>query len=563
MSIYRNPLQFFWTFISPEKRLFFQALCALLGATACNLIFPQLVRSALSPSGNLSFYISPVLCFATFFLLFAVQGVFFYFRSALFGSLGIKAVAEVRRRIFSSLLKKELYFFDTHHSAELVSRLSTDLQLVQEVVGQKISVLIRYAIQGIVGIILMFVISPSLSIIGIALLAPLIILSALLGKKLKSISRAQQQSVASASSTAQELLSGVKVIKVFGRYDSANGKYSGVIAEIVRLSTERVRMSAFLQSFVTFLLHTALAGLVGVGFWRSIHGSLSSGDLSAFLLYGVLVAVSFGFLLGSYTDIVHAEGAAERILEQLNNADVEAAEGALSAVTPKNGATHFINVSFTYPARPENEILHDVSFIIPANQITALVGSSGSGKTAVTELMLRFYKANSGNITFGGVDITQISLSDLRRSIGWVPQDPTLFAGTIRENLLIGDPQANDQKLFETLKKVNLLTFVEALPEKLSTKIGERGVQLSGGQKQRLAIARIFLKDPLLYIFDEITSALDLENENLLLDELLPHIKGKTVLMITHRHSTIQHADQVLQIESGKVILNATPSMVA
>jgi ATP-binding cassette subfamily B protein len=559
VTVQGSSLYGIWALLRRYPVLLLLGAVCLVGGTVVNLALPALARDLLNRYG-VAFVDQHLLGVgALLVVLFAMQGLFFYWRTYLFGYLGQRVARDLRGRLFESIIYQPIDFFDTSRTADLVSRLNADTLAIQDAVSIRLSVLVRYALQVLLGAAAMAFISSRLTCIVLLTLLFLVGISLLLGKRLRAISRAQQKALGAASVTAEESFGMARVVKAFNREADEIRRFEGSNLEVLSLGMARTRVSAFFQSFVTFLLHSALAILVLYGVVQVAKGELLAGDLTAFLAYGAIVAVSFSFIAGSYAELMQALGASERVFEIIARGVPPATRGEpVAAMASHSTELNFEGVSFAYPSRPANEVLRDLTFTLPQGKTVALVGPSGAGKSTVVNLLLRFYDPVQGGIKLGGVDLRDIPPADLRRRISFVPQEPELFGVSIAENLRYGRPAASADELSKVCARAGLDEFVAKLPQGLDTIVGERGAQLSGGQKQRIAIARAMLRDPQILLLDEATSALDSESEALVQRALAELLAGRTALIIAHRLSTIKGADTVLVLDKGQLVQSGT-----
>lgn len=531
------------------------AMVALLIGTGINLALPEIVRRLVDHGPDGMLFSRPWATAAFLVGLFGIQAFAFYGRSYLFGIVGQQIVAELRRKLYEALVWREIEFFDRSRASDLVSRLSSDTLLVQDAVSVRMSVLIRYSVQVIFGIILMLVMSARLTLVIVAVIPILVGISMMLGRRLRSCSKRQQAELGASGAIAEESFSGARVIKAFNQENRATARYQAAIQRVLAIGTERARISAFFSSFVSFLMNACIVIVLLIGVRLVVSGGLTAGQLTAFLLYGVIVAVSFAFLSSAYAETVQSLGAAERVFELI---DISSGEpkpvDRVSLPDRIAGGIRFERVGFSYPTRPDDMVLRDLSLEIEAGKTTALVGRSGSGKSTIVSLIMRFYDPVSGAIFLDGIPLVNLDSKELRRHIAYVPQDPHLFGVTIAENLRYGKEDATLEELEEACRKASILSFVESLPHGFDTQVGERGTQLSGGQRQRLAIARAILRDPAIMILDEATSALDSENEFLVREAIAAVMAERTCIVIAHRLSTVQRADSVIVIDSGAIV---------
>lgn len=545
--------------IKPYTAIFVIAMFALAIGSAINLLFPEIIRRILNdPNFKIHlehpWYIASVLV-----SLFAIQAICFYIRIYYFSIIGLRVVRSLRVRLFESLISQEIAVFDANRSGDFVSRISADTALMQDAVSVKLSVILRYSLQVIVGIFLMAYMSFTLTCAIIATLLVLVALSMVLGKRLKFYSKIQQVELGKATVLAEESFSAIRLVKAFSIEKFLSGIFARANDEVVLAGAKRSVISAFFQSFVNFLMNGSLVIILLYGIYLAAHKQLSYGDLTSFLLYGVIVAVSFSFAVACYGELLQALGGAERVFEYLDKA---ATSEGNDGVHIKNvtGAIKFQNVSFAYPARAEITALSRINCSFPAGKTTALIGNSGAGKSTLISLFLKFYAPSSGKILLDGIDIQTISTLSLRENIALVPQDARLFGLTIRENLSFVRETVSELALVDACKKARIYDFIQSLPLGFDTPLGDSALQISGGQRQRLAIARAILKDPRILILDEATSSLDSENEALVQEALQQLMQGRTTIIIAHRLSTTKSADHILVLDQGHILEEGDPS---
>lgn len=536
-------------------------MIALALGASTNLAIPQIVRIALN-SGTIGSIQSALPYFASILCgLFVLQATFLYVRGTMFGITGHRAVARLRKELFDGFLKRNVEFFEASRIQELVTRLASDCLLIQDAVSIRLSVLIRYSLQVIGGSLLMAWMSVRLTLLVLVCLPVIVLLGKRLGSKLRAQSKAVQGALGIASAVAEEALVGIRIVKAYNNEPTQHTRYSGEVDRVRALAEARTRASAFMQASMSLLMHLVIVAVGTYGLARIGTGEMTVGDLTAFTLYGAIVAVSFLFLVEGYTEILQSFGAAERVFEFLDEElppDI-IDHGDLDFSLP----IRFEDVEFRYRSRPDTAAVTGISLMIPAGVTTALIGPSGAGKSTVVSLLLRFYEPGNGVISLGDVPLASISPRSWRSQIALVPQDPVFFNTSIAENLRIGDPAADIARLEWACAQANILEFVRQLPRGFETEVGDRGVRLSGGQKQRLAIARAFLKDPALLILDEATSALDNENDRLIQDAVKRLMAQRTCLIIAHRASTVQFVDHVICLHRGRIVQSGTPAELA
>lgn len=537
-----------------KKQFAFGFLFLVLGS-AINLSLPLIFKFFLNHENGTLLSQNKVLVALGLTLLFAVQGVVFYFRHYIFHEIGARVVADIRKQLFSSILSQDVGFFETQKTGDLMSRLSSDTEILQSAITSNISVVARYSLQVLGGLVFMLLISPKLTLL-LALVIPVVVLGGMIwGKRLKKLARQMQEKLGWASSQAEETLTAIRMISVYGGRKRREEVYSQAIEEATETSIARSKFAAVFSSGMVFILHTSLAIILMLGAGMVISGDIGLADLSAFLLYGLIVAVSFMFLAGCWDSFTMAAGAGERIFSIIDSMPNIKAPDKPEGLSPHEAASvEFKNVTFSYSSRPDIKVLNNISFEIRPGETVALVGPSGAGKTTISSLIPRFYDPVSGEIFYQEHNVKSLSPLDLRSNISFVQQDPQVFSISIEDNIRYAKPDASRAQVEQACKVANLSELIEKLPEGLDTLVGERGTKLSGGEKQRLAIARAVLKNPALLILDEATSSLDSENESLVqaaLDEL---IQERSCLVIAHRLSTVQHADKVLVLKDGEIV---------
>jgi len=549
-------------FARPQALLLTGGFIALILASGINLLFPWLIKELLNGNTGLSLKDNLQTVAIVLVGLFFVQALFFYVRHLMFHKAGYRVVADIRRKLYASMVGQDISFFDREKVGDLLSRLSSDTQVLQRAVTVNLSVAARYLFQVVGGVILMMLISPALSLSILAVVPLMIVAGAVWGKKLRLISKNMLEKTGEASTAAEESLGSIKTVRAFTGESRETDRYSEAVNQALDFGIARSRFGALFSSTMVFIMHSTIAVILCFGIQKVLSGDMSEGDLIAFVLYSGIVSVSFVFLLGVWDDFMSALGAGDRIFAVLDEIPlVSSPQNALEI--PKvhsSGLVEFEDVSFQYPSRPELSVLQGLSLRIEEGETVALVGPSGAGKSTIAALIPRFYDPAEGIISFKGVELKQLSTCSLREDIAVVEQNPQVFSVSVRENILYGKPDATDAELIQAIKSANLEEFIDRLPEGLDTLVGNRGIRLSGGEKQRLAIARALIKNASLLILDEATSSLDSVNEQLVQQALETLMKGKTCLIIAHRLSTVQHADKVLVLRNGQIVEEGTHS---
>jgi ABC-type multidrug transport system fused ATPase/permease subunit len=548
-----------YRYLKPFRREYGVGMFFLLGSSLASLAFPKLLGELVN-SGNKvasAYSLNEIALLLGVVLL--VQSVFSYFRIVLFVNVTEKTLAFLRQDTYNHLIKLPLKFFDQRRVGELNSRISADIILLQETLTTTLAEFIRQIIIIIGGIVLLTITSPKLTLFMLAVLPGIMILARIFGKFIRKFSKQVQSQVAESNTIVEETLQGIQSVKSFTNEYFEIARYRKKTEEIAQIGILSGKYKGAFSAFIVFGLFGALVAVIWKGSSLLANGELVAGDLFSFVIYSAFVGGTIGGLASVYTSIQKFIGATEDLFAIFNEQEEDIQEiTALDSKDELHGQIAFQNLTFAYPSRPEENVLRNIEVSISANQMVALVGASGAGKSTIATLLLRLHDASSGAILFDGKDSREFSLSALRSQIALVPQDILLFGGTIRENIAYGKPGATEAEITEAAQKANAMEFISRFPEKLETIVGERGTQLSGGQRQRIAIARAVLKNPKILILDEATSSLDSESERLVQDALEKLMKGRTSVVIAHRFSTIRKADQILVLEHGKLIEKGT-----
>lgn len=489
-------------------------------------------------------------------LLLAVSS---YARFSLVSWVGERVVADLRRDLFDHIVTLSPGFFEVTRTGEVLSRLTTDTTLLQVVVGSAVSVALRNVLLFSGGIVLLVVTSPKLT--GLVLLfVPLVVAPIIMvGRMVRRLSNRAQQKVADVSAYAGESLGAVQTMQAFTHEGVDRDRFGERVEGAFSVSMRRVRARAALTATVIVLVFGAVGVILWFGGRGVIAGEITSGDLSAFIFYSMLIAGSVGAITEVISDLQRAAGGAERLFDLLESrSDIQAPASPVALPEPARGAVTFDAVNFQYPARPGVNALEAFDLAVKPGETVAIVGPSGAGKTTVFQLILRFYDPASGRVLFDGVDVRDADPRALRANIGLVPQEPVVFSADAAENIRYGRPEASEDEIRAAAAAAGALGFIEALPEGFATFLGERGVRLSGGQRQRIAIARAILRDPALLLLDEATSALDSESERLVQQALESLMADRTTLVIAHRLATVLKADRIVVMDNGRIVAVGT-----
>ena len=471
--------------------------------------------------------------------------------------LGERVAADLRRRVFEHLLTLSPAYYERARTGDILSRLTADIALLQSLTGSAISQGIRNILTGTGAFAMLLV--TSLKLAGIvAVVVPLVVLPMIgFGRRERRLSRTAQERVADLSHTAEEVLNGLRAVQAFTHEPVDRARYAAQVEGSVGAALRRIGTRALLILVVILLGFGAVTFALWVGGQDVIAGRMTGGELSAFVLYAVMLATSGASLSEVWGEIQRAAGAAERLLEVLAERPAITAPATPLPLPPARGRIEFRDVTFRYPTRPDRSALDGFSLAVEPGETVALVGPSGAGKTTVLQLLLRFYDPQSGRIVLDGADIARLDPAALRGRLGLVPQDPVIFSATARENIRFGRPDATDAEIAAAMRAA-AADFLEALPEGLDTHLGTRGVTLSGGQRQRVAIARAILRDPAVLLLDEATSALDAESERAVQGALERLARGRTTLVVAHRLATVRQADRIVVLEGGRIAASGT-----
>jgi ATP-binding cassette, subfamily B, bacterial MsbA len=492
------------------------------------------------------------------FAVFIVQAFFNFVRVFQLGYVGEAVVADLRKALFGHLMTLSIRFFENRRIGEITSRLTSDIGTVQSAVSQAVAQLINQSIQLVGGVVVLFIISPRLTLVMLTVLPVVIIAAAVFGRRLRRISTAFQDEVAEANASAEEAIAGIRVVQSFTAEAHERDRYRDRIDASFGTAVRRARVRAWFIPTVIMAMSLGIGVVLWYGGQQALAGALAPGTLITFLLLTVLVAASIGSFTGLYSQLQEAIGASRRIFELLDTGSDLTESRTPAPWHDVQGAVRFEGVSFRYGDRGDAWVLHDIDLDVRPGEVVALVGPSGAGKTTLVTLLPRFFDPTEGRVLVDGIDLRDLATHELRRRIGIVPQETLLFSGTLRENVRYGRPEAGDDEIVDACRAANAHDFITAFQDGYETLVGERGVKLSGGQRQRIAIARALLKDPRVLILDEATSSLDGESEALVQAALERLMVGRTTFVIAHRLSTVVGADRIVVIDGGRIVQEGT-----
>lgn len=540
-------------FMLPHKWLFIAGLICLILSSATVLSFPYLAGQLLDlASGKTIPFFTTINQVALALLgILLVQSFFSFMRVYTFSVTSERTLADLRQHVFHKIVWLPLTFFDNRRVGELMSRITSDVSTLQDTFTTTMAELLRQTLTLIIGTIIISFLAPQLTVFMLLTFPVLVILALIFGKSIRKFSRKTQDKLAEANVIVEESLQSIQVVKAFTNEAFELLRFKKSLSEVVQVAVRTAKYRGFFVSFVILALFGGIVAVGWYGAWLVQNGMLSVGELFSFIIYTSFIGGSIAGLGDLYTQLQRSVGASERLLEILDQKDEE--ELPASADTKLSGDIVFEHVNFAYPTRPDFPVLKDLNFHIRAGEKIALVGQSGSGKSTIINLLLRFYPVQEGSILADGLNIQLFSLTDYRKNIGIVPQEVILFGGTIRENIAYGKPDASLEEIRLAARKANALDFIESFPEQFDTLVGERGVKLSGGQRQRIAIARAILKNPSILVLDEATSSLDSQSEYLVQQALEKLMEGRTTIIIAHRLSTIKKVDRIFVISQGQL----------
>ncbi len=486
-------------------------------------------------------------------LVLVLQSVFSFFRLSLFVNFTENTLANVRLALYTNLVKLPMSFFSQKRVGELNSRISNDIGQIQDTLTTTIAEFLRQFILIIGSFIMLASINWKLTIMMISVVPIVGVAAVIFGKFIRKYSKTVQDQVAESQVVVEETMQGISIVKAFANEWYEIERYKEKIKEVVRIGIKGGQFRGYFASFIIVCLFGTIVAVVWYGVTLAIAGEITVGELFTFILYSSYVGASSGGIAELYSQMQKAIGATERVFELLDEVPEQINSDSATNIEKIKGEVTFQNVAFSYPSRKEIQVLKNVSFKANFGQKIAIVGPSGTGKSTIASLLLRFYDIESGTILIDDKNIYDYDLETLRGNMSIVPQDVILFGGTIRENIAYGKPNATNDQIIVAAKQANAFNFVESFPEKFETIVGERGIKLSGGQRQRIAIARALLKNPSILILDEATSSLDSESEKLVQEALEILMEGRTSIIIAHRLSTIRSADQILVLDNGEI----------
>ncbi|QDY49734.1 ABC transporter transmembrane domain-containing protein [Stenotrophomonas maltophilia] len=550
-------LRTLWPFVRRHSGLFTAWLLALAVSSAATLSLPpavkQMIDHGFSSGGQIN------RAFALLMLVAVVMALGTAARFYFVSLLGEKVVADLRSQLYAHLIQLGAGFHDRSRSGELVSRLTADTELLRSVVGSTMSVALRSTVTVIGSLAMLFVTSPRLaawSLLGI----PLAVLPIIIGaRKLRTVARNSQDRIADANSLASETLGAVRTVQAHAREPYERGRFDKALGDAIGAARRRIGAQSLVTASAILLVFGAIVGVLWLGAHDVIDGRLSAGTLGQFVLYALIGGGSVGALAEVWNELQRAAGGMGRIGELLQeDIEIRAPAQPHALPQPMRGEIQFNDVVFHYPQRPDQAALDHFNLHVRPGETVALVGPSGAGKSTVLSMLLRFHDPADGRICVDGIDVRQVDPAELRAQLALVPQQPTLFAASARDNIRYGRLQASDAEVEAAARAAEADGFLRALPQGYDSELGERGARLSGGQQQRVAIARALLKDAPILLLDEATSALDAQSEHSVQQALERLMAGRTTLVIAHRLATVLKADRIVVMDQGRIVAEGT-----
>ena len=540
-------------FLKPHRPLLLAWFGALALSSAATLSLPvalkHMIDQGFSAGGDINRWF--LLMFGVAVLLALATALRFYFVAL----LGERVVADLRGRLYRHFLSLDQAFYDRSRSAELVSRLAADTELLRSVVSSSMSVALRSVVTVIGSVAMLVVTSPKLAALAVIGIPLAVLPIALGGRRVRKASEASQDRVAEANTRAGETLGAMHTVQSYAREPFEGQRFGDALSATLAAAARRIRLQATLTAVAIVLFFGAIVLVLWSGAHAVINGTMSAGTLGQFMLYALIGAGSVGALTEVWAEVQRAGGGMQRIGDLFNERPgIHAPEQPVALSRPVRGALRFSNVGFSYPSRPGDLALDGFELDVAPGETVALVGPSGAGKSTVLQLLLRFYDPQAGRITLDGIDLRQLDPHALREQVALVPQDPMIFATTAAENIRYGRLEASPDDVIRAAQLAEADEFIRGLPQGYDSELGERGARVSGGQQQRIAIARALLKDAPVLLLDEATSALDAQSEHMIQQALERLMAGRTTLVIAHRLATVLKADRIVVIDDGRIV---------
>jgi len=550
-----RPLRALIPYIRPYKITLYFAIGALLLASAAQLAMPVAVRYLIDAGVMADSAASIDKYFLALFAVAMALGLFSAIRFYLVTWLGERVVADIRSAVYRHVIRLDPTFFEITKTGEILSRLTTDTTLIQSISGAGLSIALRASLSLIGALVMLAVTSPRLAGLMLVFLPLVVAPIILIGRRVRTLSRASQDRVADTSGLAGETLNAISTVQAFTMEEQQSERFSDAVGAAFRTAVKRIRVRALLTGIAILFVFGAITFVLWIGTRSVMAGEMTAGQLGQFLLYAIFAAAAAAGLSEMWGEVQRAAGAMERLVELLEfKPAITAPPDAQKLPTTSLGSISLENVSFRYPSRPETPAIDEFSLEVTSGETLAIVGPSGAGKSTLFQLLLRFYDPDSGSIKVDGVNVSQVAPEEVRARIGLVPQETVIFGASARENIGYGRPGASDDEIEAAAKAAAADIFIRQLPEGYDTFLGERGTRLSGGQRQRIAIARAILKDPPILLLDEATSSLDAESERAVQEALEHLMEERTTIIIAHRLATVLKATRIVVMDHGRIV---------
>lgn len=546
-------------FLKPYKKQIVWAAIALIFTAGLNLALVQYVRIIVDEGFVASSMASLGQAITGFAIIAILQALGTFARFYWVSWLGERVTADLRQAVYSHIITLHPGYYEANLSGEIQSRITTDTTLIQSVIGSSVSVALRNLLLLIGGVVFMFITNPRLTTV-VLICIPLVVGPIMFfGRRVRRLSRSTQDKVANVGAYVGESIQQIKTVQAYNHQEYDRKEFADHVENAFDIALKRIKTNAILITTVMTLVFAAIAVMIWVGGQDVINGTMSAGELTAFIIYAVMVAMAVAAISGVLAELQRAAGALERLMDLLYaESEITAPANPRQFACKPNGALTIDKLTFAYPTRQGNAALQNISLEIEPGENVALVGPSGAGKSTLFDLILRFYDPRVGSIQLEGIDIRELDPKELRSHIAVVAQQPAMFTGNVSDNIRYGDPEAEESSIKAAAKAAYADNFIEELPDKYESFLGESGIRLSGGQKQRIAIARAILKDPEILLLDEATSALDAESERQVQMALEKLMQKRTSLIIAHRLATVKNVDRIIVMDAGTVIAQGT-----
>lgn len=553
-----GPLVGLSPFLAPYKIWIVLAGLSLIVTATMSLMLPLAVRRVVDGFSTGSLALMDQYFFAAVAIAAGLAigtGFRYYFVTR----LGERVVSDIRMAVYNKMIGMSPAFFDKIMTGEVLSRITTDTTLILSVIGSSVSVALRNVLIFFGGMTLMLFTSVKMTGMVLLIVPVVLIPIIIFGRKVRRLSRENQDKIAESSGNATETLQAAQAVQAFSHEQHSAARFDSLTEQAFTAAKNRIGARAIMTVIVMFLIFTGIVGVLWIGARDVRAGEMTTGALVQFVIYAVLVSGAVGALSEIWGELQRAAGATERLVELLTAEDtVQDPATPIQIEGRAKGAVGFEQVTFAYPARPGVVALDGFDLMVKPGETVALVGPSGAGKSTVFQLLLRFFDPNKGQVTLDGINIKDMARADFRRQLAFVPQDPVIFATSAMENIRFGRPEATDADVIAAAKAAAADEFLSELPDGYNSFVGERGVMLSGGQKQRIAIARAILRDAPVLLLDEATSALDAQSEHLVKQAVEELSRNRTTLIVAHRLATVKQADRIVVLDKGRVVAQGT-----